>query len=202
MTKLLTGAAFAALALAAPSAAFAQRGAAASPILVVDTDRILATCTACVAANTQLQTLVTNGNARAQQLRTPLDQEAQSIETAANALQNMPAGAAKTQQETALRNRYAALQTRQNTANQELQRLEQNIQSTRANVGRQLGEKLTQIASTIMTQRGALTVFSKNATLANADSIDITNEVLAALNQQLPAVSITPLPQQQQTQGR
>jgi outer membrane protein len=200
MTKFVFGAALAALAIAAPAAA--QRGAAASPILVVDTDRILATCTACVAANAQLQTLVTNGNARAQQLRTPLDQEAQSIETAAAGLQNMPAGAAKTQQETALRNRYTALQTRQNTANQELQRLEQNIQSTRANVGRQLGEKLTQIASGIMTQRGAITVFSKNATLANADSIDITNEVLAALNQQLPAVSVTPLPQQQQTQGR
>jgi len=198
MTKFVFGAALAALAIAAPAAA--QRGA--SPILAVDTDRILGTCTACVAANAQLQTLVTNGNARAQQLRTPLDQEAQAIETAAAALQNMPAGAAKTQQETALRNRYTALQTRQNTANQELQRLEQNIQSTRTNVGRQLGERLTQIATAIMTQRGAVAVFSKNATLANADSIDITNEVLAALNQQLPAVSVTPLPQQPQAQGR
>lgn len=201
MTKLMFGAAIAALALAAPGAASAQRGGAAA-ILTVDTDRILATCTACVAANNQLQTLVTNGNARAQQLRAPLDTEAQSIEQAANALQNMPAGAAKTQQETALRNRYTALQTRQNAANQELQRLEQNIQSTRANVGRQLGDKLTQIANGIMTQRGAIAVFSKNATLANAESIDITNEVLAALNQQLPAVSVTPLPQQQTTQGR
>ena len=199
MTKFVFGAAIAALAIAAPASA--QRGAAASPILAVDTDRILATCTACVAANAQLQTLVTNGNARAQQLRTPLDQEAQSIEAAAAALQNMPAGASKTQQETALRNRYTALQTRQNTANQELQRLEQNIQSTRANVGRQLGDKLTQIANAVMAQRGAVAVFSKNATLANADSIDITNEVLAALNQQLPAVSVTPLPQQA-TQGR
>ena len=56
-----------------------------------------------------------------------------------------------------------------------------------------MGERITQISNTIMTQRGAVIVFSKGASLANADSIDITNEVLAALNQQLPAVSVTPL---------
>jgi hypothetical protein len=38
--------------------------------------------------------------------------------------------------------------------------------------------------------------------LASAANIDITGEVLTALNQQLPAVSVTPMPQQSKPQGR
>jgi len=41
---------------------------------------------------------------------------------------------------------------------------------------------------------------AKGATLANDNSIDVTSEVLAALNQALPSVSVTPMPQQQQQQ--
>jgi hypothetical protein len=44
-----------------------------------------------------------------------------------------------------------------------------------------------------------------NATLARSNSLDVTNEVLTALNGALPSVSVTPLPQppaQQQPQGR
>ena len=202
MTRFVLGSALAALALAAPGAALAQRGGAAAPVLIVDTDRILATCTACVAANTQLQAQLTSANQRAQTLRGPIETEARAIEQQAQTVGNLPAGAARTQQEAALRTRAQALQTRQDQANQELQRLDQTLQSTRANVSRQLGERITQIANQVMTQRGAVVVFSKGATLANADAIEITNEVLAALNQQLPAVSVTPLPQQTQTQGR
>ena len=42
---------------------------------------------------------------------------------------------------------------------------------------------------------GAALVVDKGATLASASNIDVTNDVLAALNQQLPSVSVTPLPQ-------
>ena len=43
-------------------------------------------------------------------------------------------------------------------------------------------------------------VVDKDTTLANAAATDITTDVLARLNQALPAVSVTPLPQQQQQQ--
>jgi hypothetical protein len=47
---------------------------------------------------------------------------------------------------------------------------------------------------------------AKNSTIANDNAVDVTTEVLTALNQQLPSVSVTPLPQQQsqskQPQGR
>jgi Skp family chaperone for outer membrane proteins len=199
MTKFAIGTALAALALAVPGAALAQRGGSAA-VLIVDTDRIMGSCTACVAANAQLQSMVTSGSQRAQQLRTPLETEAQAIDQAAAGLRNQPAGAARTAQENALRQRVQALETRQNQANQELQRLDQNLQSIGANVRRQIGERLTTISNQVMTQRGAVVVLAKGSTLANADSIDVTNDVLTALNQQLPSVSVTPLPQQQQQQ--
>ncbi len=47
-----------------------------------------------------------------------------------------------------------------------------------------------------MTARGANIVLPKGATLANSDALDVTAEVLAALNQQLPSVTVAPLPQQ------
>jgi Skp family chaperone for outer membrane proteins len=54
------------------------------------------------------------------------------------------------------------------------------------------------VTNQVMTQRGANVAVDTNATLARANSVDITNDVLAQLNQQLPSVSVTPLPQQQQ----
>ena len=75
-----------------------------------------------------------------------------------------------------------------------MQGLQQNIQSTNANVNRQIYEKLNPIYSQIMTQRGANIAVDQQATLAAAKSIDITDAVLAALNAALPSVSVTPLP--------
>ena len=204
MTRIIFGTALAALALSAPGAALAQRGGSAQ-VLVVDTSRVVNTCTACVAATSQLQGMLNSAQQRAQQLRGPIETEANALDAQANTVRNLPAGAARTQQEAALRTRAQALETRQNQANQELQRLDQNLQSIQANVNRQIGERLALVSNQIMTQRGAVLVLPKGSTLANADSLDVTNEVLAALNQQLPSVSVTPLPQQAQQpqpQGR
>ena len=195
MNKFAVGAALAALSIAVPGAALAQRAPNAQ-IVIVDTDRIFRECTACKAAQTTLQGLVTSARTRAQQLGQPLQTEAQSIEQAAAALRNQ-SGAARTAAETALNNRAQAFQSRQTTAQQELARLEQNIQSTQANVLRQINERLNPIINQVMTARGANVALDTNATLARSSALDVTNDVLAALNQQLPSVSVTPLPQQQ-----
>ena len=172
-------------------------------IVIVDTDRIYRECTACRAAQTQLQGMVTSARTRAQQLGQPLQTEAQSIEQAAAAARNQT-GAARAAAESALNTRVQQFQTRQSTAAQEVQRLEQNIQSTQANVLRQINERLNPIFTQVMNARNANIALDTNATLARANSLDVTNEVLAALNQALPSVSVTPLPQQpaQQPQGR
>ena len=61
-----------------------------------------------------------------------------------------------------------------------------------------------QVVEQTRVRRGASIVVAKNSTIANDNTLDVTAEVLTALNAALPSVSVTPLPQQQQTtpQGR
>ncbi|HEU0099547.1 MAG TPA: OmpH family outer membrane protein [Allosphingosinicella sp.] len=196
MNKLAFGAALAALSLALPGVAQAQRTPGAV-IVVVDTDRIYRECTACKAAQTQLQGMVASARTRATQLGQPLQTEAQSIEQAAGALRNQT-GAARTAAETALNTRMQQFQQRQTTAQQEVQRLEQNIQSTQANVLRQINAKLNPVITQVMNARNANIALDVSATLARSNTLDVTADVLTALNAALPSVSVTPLPQAQQ----
>jgi outer membrane protein len=205
MNKIAFGAAIAALSLALPGVAQAQR-APAAVIVVVDTDRIYRECTACRAAQTQLQGMVTSARTRATQLGQPLQTEATSIEQAGAALRNQT-GAARAAAETALNTRMQQFQQRQTSAQQEIARLEQNIQSTQANVLRQINARLNPVVTQVMTARGANVALDTNATLARSGALDVTNDVMTALNAALPSVSVTPLPQaaqpaQPQPQGR
>jgi Skp family chaperone for outer membrane proteins len=205
MNKLAFGAALAALSLALPGVAQAQRAPAAN-IVVVDTDRVYRECTACRAAQTQLQGMVTSARTRATQLGQPLQTEAQSIEQAGAALRNQT-GAARATAETALNTRVQQFQQRQTTAQQEIARLEANIQSTQQNVLRQINARLNPVITQVMNARGANIALDVNATLARAGALDVTADVLTALNAALPSVSVTPLPQaaqpaQPQPQGR
>ena len=194
MKNRIPAALIAATALAAP--AMAQR-APAAVVVVVDTDRIYRDCNACRTAQTQLQSQVTTLRTRQQTLETQLRPEGQAIQTAVTAL-------AGKQPDTALQNRVKAFQQRQDQANQELSKGQQNIQSIQANVVRQINERLQPVINQIMTQKGANVAVDVGSTLAHSQATDVTNEVLAALNTALPSVSLTPLPQQQQQnpQGR
>ncbi|HYG48898.1 MAG TPA: OmpH family outer membrane protein [Allosphingosinicella sp.] len=205
MNKLAFGAALAALSLALPGVAQAQRTPPAV-IVVVDSDRIYRECTACRAAQTQLQGLITSARTRATQLGQPIQAEAQSIQQAGAALRNQT-GAARTAAETALTTRVQALQQRETSAQQEISRLEQNIQSTQAHVLRQINTRLNPIITQVMNARNANLALDTSATLARAGALDVTNDVMTALNAALPSVSVTPLPQaaqpaQPQPQGR
>ena len=167
-------------------------------ILVVDTDRILNECTACKAAATQLQSQVQQARQRAQQLETSLKPEAQSLEKAVQALGSK-------QPDAALQARIAAFRQKQQQGSSELSTRESTLQSTQAHVQQQIGAKIVQVAEQSRARRQATVVMTKSGGVIAADNAaDITGEVLAALNQQLPAVSVTPMPQQQQSkpQGR
>lgn len=196
MKKIAIGTALAVLAASIPAAAPAQRINAAV-IAVVDTQRILRECTACVAANQQLQSQITALQQRAQQLSQPLQTERQSLETAVQALQGK-------QPDAALQQRIQAFQTRENSAQQELQTQQQTVERNRQYVTQQIGAQLDPILTEVMTARGANVVLDKNATMAAAASLEVTNDVLTRLNQRLPSVNtVAPAPtQQQQPQGR
>jgi Skp family chaperone for outer membrane proteins len=191
MTKTYLGAALAALALATPGAALAQSRIGPAVVAIVDTDRISRDCTACRAARTQLETQATSLRTRAQTLQQQLQTQGQPIQTAVNALNGR-------QPDAALQGRITAFQTQERNAQQELARLQQTLQSTQAHVNQQIATRLQPIVNTVMNSRGANVAVDRAVTLASAQALDITADVLAQLNQQLPSVSVTPLPQQQQ----
>ena len=189
MRKIILPIAAISAAILTPAAANAQRGG----ILVVDTSEILRTCTACQAAGTQLQAQAQQLQQRAQQLEAELKPERDAIQQAVAALNGR-------QPDAALRQRAEAFAQREQAARTELANRRNTFDSTNTNVQRQVGERLVQVAEQVRARRQATIVVGKDALLANDNSIDVTSEVLQALNQQLPSVSVTPLPQQQQQQ--
>lgn len=180
----------AAAAAAIPASAQAQR-APAAVVVVVDSDQIYRDCNACRTAQTQLQSQAQALQTRRQTLMNELRPEGEAIQTAIRALNGR-------QPDAALTKRVQDFQQREQTANQELQRTQQNLQSIQANVIRQIEERLRPAINQVMTQRGANMAVDVDATLGHAAALNVTPAVLAALNASLPTVSLTPLPQQQQ----
>ncbi|MBA3577390.1 MAG: OmpH family outer membrane protein [Sphingomonas sp.] len=195
MRKILILSALSA-AIAVPSAAQAQRAPAAI-VVVVDSDRVYRDCNACRTAQAQLRTQATALQTRQTTLANGLRPEGTAIQTAIQALNGREPDAA-------LRQRVQTFQQRQEQANQELSRTQQNLQSIQANVIRQIEERLSPVINQVMTQRGANLAVDVNATLAHAQGLNVTDAVIAALNAVLPSLSVTPGPQQpqQQPQGR
>ena len=178
-----------------PAAAHAQTIPAAV-VAVVDLEKVQTQCTACQAASTALRSQVTALQTRGSSLAAPLQAEGKSIQAAVDALKGKEPDAA-------LQARIKAFQTKQQQGEQELQRQQQQIQRNQAYIRQQFQAKLGPIYQQVMQKRGANVMVEQGATLANGANLDVTNDVLAALNAQLPSVQTTaPAPTQQQTQGR
>ena len=169
------------LAFATPAAA--QRVPAAN-VAVVDTNRVTSECTACRSASTALQGQVTALRTRQQQLTASLQGEGTAIQTAVNAL-------AGKQPDAALTARVRAFQAKQDAANQELGRQEQQIKRNQQYVLQQIGTRLGPVIEQVMQRRGANLVLEASASLKTAPALDVTNDVLAGLNAALPSVATT-----------
>ena len=184
MTKTLISLALPLALVAGSGVAHAQAKLSPAVIAIVDSEKIFRECNACKAAQAQLQTQLTQIQQRAQALGTPLQTEAQSLDAAVKALAGKPADAA-------LQKRATDFQQKQTAAQQEIQQREQTFNRNRQYVAQQVQQKMGPIVSQAMTARGATVALDQGATLASAASIDITNDVLTALNAQLPSVSTT-----------
>jgi Skp family chaperone for outer membrane proteins len=197
MKTLLVSAALAATAII-PTAASAQ-ALPAAVVAIVDQERITAQCNACKTAIATLQGQVNALKTRQQALATPLETEGKSIQAAIDALKGK-------QPDAALEARIKAFQTKQQQGAQELARQQQQIQRNQAYISQQINTKLGPIYQQVMQQRRANIMMEIGSTLASATTLDVTNDVLAALNTALPSVSVTPMPQPpapaQQPQGR
>ncbi len=152
-------------------------------VAVVDIERVLTECTACRAANTQLQAQGTQLQALANQLSAPLQTEGQSLQTAVTAARGNP--------DAALQARIRAFQTREQQANQQIQTQRATVERNVAYVRQQIGQRASPIIQQIAQQRGATVALDKGSTLFSAPATDITDTVLTQLNSQLPSVSVT-----------
>ncbi|HVM23494.1 MAG TPA: OmpH family outer membrane protein [Sphingomicrobium sp.] len=194
MKKTMICAAFAAAAFA-PSAALAQ-AIPPAVIAVVDLEKVTSECNACKTAAAALRSQATAQENREKALGTPLETEQKAIQTAIDALAGKPADAA-------LENRVKAFQTRAQQAQQEAMRGRQQLQANQAHIQKQISDRLGPIYTQVMQRRGANMLVEIGTTLASGQALDVTNDVLAALNAALPSIQTTaPAQRPAQPQGR
>jgi Skp family chaperone for outer membrane proteins len=194
MKKLLISVSLAAAAVL-PSAAQAQ-AIPAAVVAVVDLDRVTSDCTACKTATAALRSQVQAYQSRENALAAPLQTEQKSIQAAIDALKGAEPDAA-------LKARISAFQTRQQNGAQELQRQQDQIKRNQQYVQKQIADKLGPIYSQVMQRRGANIMVEQGATLATATSLDVTTDVIGALNTAMPTIqTVAPAAPANTTQGR
>jgi outer membrane protein len=187
MNKFLISTALAAFALAAPIAASAQQLPAAV-IAVVDRDRIAGTCTQCAAAAQQIQAQVQRYQQREQQLLTPLQAESTAIRAVIAAL---PQGG---QPDAATQQRIQTFQTNQQAAERELGAAQETLRRNQQHLVNQILERMNPLIGQVTRERGANVAVDVGATLAHSPAVNVTDAVLALMNQNNAAFSVTAPP--------
>jgi outer membrane protein len=193
MKTLLVSAAFAAAAFA-PVAATAQ-ALPGAVIAVADIDRVTNDCNACKTAAAALRGQVTALQSRQNALATPLETEQKSIQAAVDALNGKEPDAA-------LQARIRTFQGKQQAGAQELTAQQDQIKRNQQYISTQIGDKLGPIYQSVMQKHGANIMMEVGATLATTTSVDVTNDILAALNAALPTINPIAPAQAKQPQGR
>lgn len=194
MKRLLISASLAASAVL-PSVAQAQ-AIPPAVIAVVDLERVTRECNACKVAAAALTSQATAEENREKALIGPLQTEQQSIQAAVNALNGK-------QPDAALQTRAKAFQDKYQQAQDQAARGRAQLQANQQFVQKQVIEKLNPIYSQVMQRRGANVMVEQGTTLGMATSLDVTNDILAALNTALPAIqTVAPAPPANTQQGR
>ena len=173
-----------AVALLGGTVASAQAVAPAT-IILVDMDAVINTSAAGKAAATELKTKADALQARVASLQTQFGSEQATLQKSA------PAPAAAPAVVTAFQAKVRDFQTRQQTAEADLNSRQRDFQASRQYVIKQLNDGAQPIISTIMRERGASIVLAEGATLQHTSALDVTPDVIARLDKSLPRVSTT-----------
>ena len=181
-------------AIMSPAVAQAQ-AVPAAVIAVVDLEKVTTSCNACRTAKAALTGQVNALQAREKTLSAPLETEGKAIQAAVEALKGKEPDAA-------LQARANAWQTKRQNAAQELSRQQTQIQRNQAYISQQIGAKLGPIYQQVMQRRGANVMLEIGSTLATGASLDVTNDILTALNAALPSVQTVAPAQPAQPQSR
>jgi outer membrane protein len=192
MKRLLISASLAG-SLILPSMAQAQ-AIPAAVVAVVDLDKVTSACNACKTAAAALRSQATALQNRQQALSTPLQTEQKSIQAAIDALNGKEPDAA-------LKTRVQAFQTKEQQAAQELQTQQTQLQRNQQYIQKQISDKLGPIYTQVMQRRGANMMVEIGQTLASGATLDVSNDVVTALNSALPSISTT-APAPAKPQGR
>lgn len=187
MNKLLFSTALSALALATPMIAQAQQLPPAV-IAIVDRDRIASACTQCVAAAQQIQAQGRAYQAREQQLATPIQTEGQAIQAAVNAL---PQGG---QPDPALAARIQTFRTNSEAAERELGAAQQTLRRNQQHLVNQILERMNPLIGQVTRERGANVAVDVQSTLAQNPALNVTDQVLALMNQNAAPFSVVAPP--------
>jgi Skp family chaperone for outer membrane proteins len=190
MNKILLSAALA-TGFFAPVAAQAQ-AIPAAVVAVTDLNRVTSECNACKTATAALRSQAQAIQAREKALADPLAADQKSIQTAIDALGGREPDAA-------LKARVTQWQTRQQNAATELQRSQAQLQRNQQYIQQQIAQKLGPIYQQIMQRRGANIMLEAGSTLATANAIDVTTDVLTALNAAMPTLATVAPAQTQAT---
>ena len=182
MKRLLISASLAASAVL-PAVAHAQ-AVPAAVVAVVDLDKVSTDCNACKTAAAALRSQIQAYHTRESTLAAPLQTEGKALQAAVDALNGKEPDAA-------LKTRVAAFQAKQQQGAQELQRQQQQIQRNQQYVQKQIADKLGPIYTQVMQRRGANMMIEQGATLAIANSVNVTADVIAALNVAMPTIQTT-----------
>ena len=184
MTNFLKITSLAASALLAITAMPALAQTLSPPVIViVDLDRVVNESVAGKTAATEIQTKISTLQGRANTLQTQLKTDADAIQ----------AGQAnKTLVGPALEARAQAFGSKQQQAQQEIQRLEQDVQRSRQYVIKQINDAAQPIITQVMRERGASIALAEGATLQHSASLDVTTDIISRINTSLPRVSTTP----------
>jgi Skp family chaperone for outer membrane proteins len=187
MNKYLLSSAIAGFALATPMAASAQ-AVPAAVVAVVDRDRIATSCTQCAVATQQMQAQVQQYQAREAQLTAPLQAEGQAIQTLINAI---PQGG---QPDPALRNRIQTFQGNQQAAERELSQRQDTLRRNQQYLVQQIVTRMDPLVGQVTRERGANLALDVSTTLAHNPALDVTDAVLALMNQNAAPYSVTAPP--------
>ena len=192
MKRLLISASLAG-SLILPSIAQAQ-AIPAAVVAVVDLDKVTSACNACKTAAAALRSQATALQSRQQALSTPLQAEQKSIQAAIDALNGKEPDAA-------LKSRVQAFQAKEQQAAQELQTQQTQLQRNQQYIQKQISDKLGPIYTQVMQRRGANMMVEIGQTLASGATLDVSNDVVTALNSALPSIATT-APAPAKPQGR
>jgi len=185
MIKSLKIAALAGVALSIMTCPVAALAQAASSVIIIDKDAAVQNSAALQGAVAQIKvtyaSTISAWEARGKQLDAALQPQIQKFQADQKAA--VP-------NRVLLQSEYTAIKTKQEAGQVELQRMFAPVQRAQDYALTQIGAHMDTAIKAVQTKRGASVVLVPQATVSYLPSIDATADLTAALNTEVPTVSI------------